>query len=110
MENLIGVGNGRTYEDFHKQIPEHVKPKFDELRQFCLKLGDKLVEDVRMHRVVFCKSMTFRWFIDVEPEKDGVVVKIQKSRKDPIQIIQIKKDQQILEFTELFKTAYENIH
>ena len=54
--------------------------------------------------------MTFRWFIDVEPGKDGVVVKIQKSRKDPIQVIQIKKDQQILEFTELFKTAYENIH
>ena len=58
----------------------------------------------------FCKSMTFRWFLDVEPEKDGVVIKIQKSRKDPIQIIQIKKDQQISEFTELFKTAYENIH
>jgi hypothetical protein len=54
--------------------------------------------------------MTFRWFLDVEPEKDGVKIKIQKSRKDPIQIIQIKKDQQISEFTELFKTAYENIH
>ena len=63
-----------------------------------------------MHRVVFCKSMTFRWFIDVEPERDGVIIKIQKSRKDPIQTIQIKKDQPISEFTELFKTAYENIH
>ena len=63
-----------------------------------------------MHRVVFCKSMTFRWFIDVEPEKDGVKIKIQKSRKDPIQTIQIKKDQEVSEFTELFKIAYENIH
>ena len=27
-----------------------------------------------MHRVVFCKSMTFRWFLDVEPEKDGVKI------------------------------------
>jgi hypothetical protein len=53
--------------------------------------------------------MTFRWFIDVEPERDGVIIKIQKSRKDPIQTIQIKKDQQISEFTELFKTAYETI-
>ena len=57
----------------------------------------------------FCKSMTFRWFIDVEPERDGVIIKIQKSRKDPIQTIQIKKDQQISEFTELFKIAYETI-
>jgi len=69
-----------------------------------------VLEDVRMHRIVFCKSMTFRWFIDVEPEKDGVKIKIQKNRKDPIQTIQIKEDQKILEFTELFKTAYENIH
>jgi hypothetical protein len=53
--------------------------------------------------------MTFRWFLDVEPEKEGVKIKIQKSRKDPIQIIQIKKEQQISEFTEFFKNAYENI-
>ena len=62
-----------------------------------------------MHRIVFCKSMTFRWFLDIQPEKDGVIIKIQKSRKDPIETIQIKKDQQISEFTELFKTTYENI-
>ena len=54
--------------------------------------------------------MIFRWFLDVEPEKDGVKIKIQKSRKDPIEIIQIKTDQQISEFTEFFKVAYENIH
>jgi hypothetical protein len=46
----------------------------------------------------------------VEPEKDGVIVKIQKSRKDPIQIIQIKKDQQILELTQIIKNAFEEIH
>ena len=109
MENLIGVGNKRNYEDFKKQIPLTVLPLFDSIRKFCFTLGENVLEDVRMHRVVFCKSMTFRWFIDVEPERDGVIIKIQKSRKDPIQTIQIKKDQQISEFTELFKTAYETI-
>ena len=63
-----------------------------------------------MHRVVFCKSMTFRWFADVEPERDGVIIKIQKSRKDPIQIIQIKKDQGISEYTQIIKDAFEKIH
>jgi len=86
-----------------------VLPLFDSIREFCFTLGENVLEDVRMHRVVFCKSMIFRWFIDVEPERDGVIIKIQKSRKDPIQTIQIKKDQQISEFTELFKTAYETI-
>ena len=110
MDGLISFGNKRNYEDFKKQIPVTVIPLFDSIREFCFNLGENVLEDIRMHIVVFCKSMTFRWFLDVEPEKDGVLIKIQKSRKYPIQIIQIKKDQQISEFTELFKTAYENIH
>ena len=92
MEGIISFGNKRNYEDFKKQIPEDVLPLFDSIREFCFKLGENVIEDVRMHRVVFCKSMTFRWFLDVEPEKDGVKIKIQKSRKDPIQVIQIKKE------------------
>ena len=69
-----------------------------------------MIEDVRMHRVVFCKSMTFRWFVDVEPQRDGVIMKIQKNRKEPLQIIQVKKDQEISEFTQTIKEAFEEIH
>jgi len=54
--------------------------------------------------------MTFRWFTDVEPEKEGIIIKIQKNRKEPIQIIQIKKDQEILEVTQIIKNAFEEIH
>lgn len=84
-------------------------PFFDKIRDFCLSLGDNIVEDVRMHRVVFCKSMTFRWFADIQPESDGVVIKIQKSRKVPIQIIQVKKGQSVSEFGSIIKEAYEEI-
>jgi len=110
MEGIISFGNKRNYEDFKKQIPAPVLPLFDSIREFCFSLGDKVIEDVRMHRVVFCKSMTFRWFADIEPEREGVIIKIQKSRKDPIQIIQIKKDQEISEFTQIIKNAFEEIH
>jgi hypothetical protein len=54
--------------------------------------------------------MTFRWFADVEPVKEGIIIKIQKSRKEPIQIIQIKKDHEILECTQIIKNAFEEIH
>ena len=110
MDGIISFGNKRNYEDFKKQIPSSVLPLFDSIREFCFSLGDKVIEDVRMHRVVFCKSMTFRWFVDVEPERDGIIIKIQKSRKDPIQIIQIKKDQEISEYTQIIKDAFEEIH
>jgi hypothetical protein len=73
-------------------------------------LGENVVEDVRMHRVVFCKSMTFRWFVDVEPQIDGVIIKIQRNRKEPVQIIQVKKDQKISEFSQMLKEAFEEIH
>ncbi len=84
--DLISFGNKRTYEDFKKQIPIPVQPLFDSIREVCLSLGKNVVEDVRMHRIVFGKSMTFRWFADVEPQEDGIMIKIQKSRKETPQL------------------------
>ena len=110
MEGIISFGNKRDYEDFKKQIPSSVLPLFDSIREFCFSLGDNVVEDIRMHRVVFCKSITFRWFADVEPQREGVIIKIQKSRKEPIEIIQISNEQNILEFGNIIKEAFEKIH
>ena len=110
MEGIISFGNKRNYDDFKKQIPSPVLPLFNAVREFCFSLGENVVEDVRMHRVVFCKSITFRWFVDVEPGKEGVIIKIQKNRKEPVQIIQIRKDQQISEFSQMIKDAFEEIH
>ncbi|MCV0430352.1 DUF5655 domain-containing protein [Nitrosopumilus sp.] len=110
MEGIISFGNKRNYQEFKKQIPSHVLPLFDAIREFCFSLGDKVVEDVRMHRVVFCKSMTFRWFLDVEPVRDGIIIKVQRSRKEPVKIIQVKKDQDISEFSEIIKDAFYEIH
>ena len=111
MEGIISSGNNRSYDDFKKkQIPDSVQPLFDSIREFCFSLGENVVEDIRMHRVVFCKSMTFRWFADLEPGKEGVLIKIQKNRKEPIQIIEVKKSQQVSEFGQIIKEAYEGIH
>ena len=110
MEGIISFGNKRNYDDFKKQIPTQVLPLFDSIREFCFSLGDKVIEDIRMHRVVFCKSMTFRWFADVEPDREGVKIKIQKNRKVPIKIIEIKIDQDITIVSQIIKEAFEEIH
>ena len=63
-----------------------------------------------MHRVVFGKSMTFRWFADVEPERDGIIVKIQKSRKENPQILQIKIEHDLSELKEIIRNAFQIIN
>ena len=110
MDGIITPGGRRSYEDFARQMPGNVRPLFDSVRQFCLSLGPNVVEDVRMHRVVFGKTMTFRWFADVEPEAGGtVLVKIQRSRKEPAQIIRLESDQDIVESGKIIKQAWEEI-
>ena len=56
--DLVSFGNKRSYNEFKNNIPLMIQPLFDELRQFCIGLGPKIIEDVRMHRVVFCKYIT----------------------------------------------------
>ena len=107
MEGIISFESKRNYDDFKKQIPSAVQPLFDLVREFCLSLGENVIEDIRMHRVVFGKSMTFRWFADVEPEREGIIIKIQKSRKEDPQILQIKIGQEITELKEIIKNTFE---
>ena len=109
MGGLISFGNKRTYEDFKKQIPILIQPLFDSIREFCFSLGKNVVEDIRMHRIVFGKSMTLRWFADVEPQNDVIIIKIQKNRKEPQQVVNIKLDDEITTLKEFLKEAYERI-
>ena len=109
MENFIGVGTGRTYADFQRQIPEPVKPLFDKLRTYCMSLDEKVIEDVRMHRVVFCKTMTFRWFADMEPTQSSIIIKIQKERKAEATIVEIKSEQELTKIESTLTDAFTTI-
>ena len=109
MEGLIGTGTGRTYRDFQRQIPENVKPLFDKLRTYCMSLDDKVIEDVRMHRIVFCKTMTFRWFADLEPTEKSIMIKIQKERKSEPKILEVTPNQELSEIESSLKDAFTTI-
>jgi hypothetical protein len=108
--DLISAGHRRNYEDFKKQIAPLVKPIFDSLREYCLSLGKNVIEDVRMHRVVFCKSMTLRFFADMEPQPDSILIKIKSDRKEPQKEVVIKPSQDLDEIKNLLLDAYNAIH
>jgi len=99
----------RSYDDFMKDINPKVQPLMDSLRKFCFSLGSNVVEDIRMHRVVFCKSFAFRWFVDVEPLNESILLKIQKSRRET-QTVERGLDQDSDMTEEIIREAYNSIH
>ena len=107
--DLISSGRARSYDDFKKQISPLMKSVFDSLREYCLSLGKNVVEDVRMHRVVFCKSMTFRFFADMEPQRDSILIKIRRDRKESQKEMEVKADQNLDEIKNLLLDAYNTI-
>ena len=109
MIELFSNGMNRSYDDFRKETDPKVQPLMDSLRKFCFALGSNVVEDVRMHRVVFCKSFALRWFVDVEPQKDSILLKIQKSRGET-QTVQLGIDQDLANIQALIREAYDSIH
>lgn len=109
MKELVSFGNKRTYDDFKKQIPIKIQPLFNSIREYCLSLGDNAVEDIRMHRIVFGKSMTFRWFADVAPQENSITVKIQKSRKEQPQNLQVNTEQDLDVLKKNLKDAFDTI-
>jgi hypothetical protein len=109
MEGLI-TGKKRTYEEFRKTIPVNIATLFDDLRSYCFTLGKNVVEDIRMHRIVFSKSMTFRNFADIEPQRDFIILKIKRDRKEPEKEVQVKLNDNLDEIKKLLLEAYINIH
>ena len=109
MDNMVFSGYNRTYDDFKKQLTPTIKPLFDSLRDYCFSLGKNVIEDVRMHRVVFCKSMTFRFFADIEPQQDSILIKIRRDRKEPQKEVQVGTSHDLSEIKNLLLDAYNTI-
>ena len=74
-----------------------------------MSLDEKVIEDVRMHRIVFCKTMSFRWFADIEPSQSSIIIKIQKERKVEPKILEVNPEQELSKIESLLKDAFTTI-
>jgi len=108
--DFVSFGSKRTFDDFSSQIPSTLRVFFESVRDYCLSLGENVVEDIRMHRIVFGKSMTFRWFADVEPSNTEIVIKIQENRKEPARYYKISSIEEFDRIKDNIRVAYEKIH
>lgn len=65
-------------------LDERMRAILSDLRNYVKSLGNNVIEEVRPHRIVYAKSLTFRTFLDVQPANDHLLISIRKSRAEPI--------------------------
>src|SRR5918911_2657216 len=84
------------FESHLEKLEEQIKNSMLNLRDFVKSLGNNIIEEVRPHRIVYAKSLTFRTFLDVQPKNDSITISVRKTRTEP-PTVHIAKTQQELE-------------
>jgi hypothetical protein len=103
-------GGGPPFEGHLAGLQEPAKGIMADLRRFALSLGPSVIEEVRPHRVVYAKTLTFRTFLDVEPAVDHLVVEIRTGgRQSPPERIIVKTQEEAERAKKAIAEAYEKI-
>ena len=71
-----------SFDSHLEGLEEETKKILIKLREFVKSLGNNVIEETRPHRIVYAKSLTFRYFLDVQPRKDILIISLRKSRKE----------------------------
>src|SRR5919206_938655 len=87
--------NTIPFETHLETLGEQTKTMLLNLRDFVKSLGDNVIEEVRPHRIVYAKSLTFRTFLDIQPQKDSLAISLRKSRSEPSINYRIKTTEEI---------------
>lgn len=53
------------------------------LRTFIKSLGDNVIEETRLHRIAYAKTLNFRTFVDIQPRNDSLVISVNRGRNEP---------------------------
>lgn len=72
-----------SFDSHLEGLDENTRNLLVNLRDFIKSLGGNVIEEIRPHRIVYAKSLTFRYFFDMQPRKDSLIISIRKSRKEP---------------------------
>jgi Domain of unknown function (DUF5655) len=111
MSNFAVDYNKSTiqFESHLEKLKEPTKTLMIDLRNFVKSLGDNVIEEVRPHRVIYSKGLTFRIFLDIQPMKDSLIISIRLGRNKPSMIQTIKTPQDLQNIKKEIVTAYKTI-
>jgi hypothetical protein len=97
------------FENHVEGLEEQTKTSLLDLRNFVKSLGNNVIEEVRPHRIVYAKSLTFRTFLDIQPKRDSLTISLRKSRSESIMIQTVNTIEDIDNVKPQIVEAYEKI-
>src|SRR5919202_5069204 len=74
----------RRIETLLEGLEEETKLSLLNLRRFVKSIGANVIEEVRPHRIVYAKSLTFRTFLDIKPGNNYLSISIMRGRNEPV--------------------------
>jgi hypothetical protein len=98
-----------SYESQLSGLEEQTKALLVELRNFVKSLGSNVIEEIRPHRIVYAKSLTFRTFLDVQPRNDCLIISVRKGRTAPTITYMVKSEQELEDIKHQIAEACETI-
>jgi predicted transport protein len=98
-----------SFESHLEGLEERTKKILIKLREFVKSLGNNVIEEIRPHRIVYAKSLTFRYFLDIQPRKDILIVSLRKNRKEQSAEYALKDIEEFENIKTLISEAYEKI-
>lgn len=97
------------FENHLEGLEEETKTLLLNLRNYVKSLGNSVIEEVRPHRMVYAKSLTFRTFLDIQPKKDSLTISLRKGRNESTINHTVKTAEDIENVKPQIANAYENI-
>jgi Domain of unknown function (DUF5655) len=97
------------FETHIEGLQDEIKVILQQLRAFVKSLGENVIEEVRPHRVVYAKTLTFRTFLDIQPRNDCLMISIRRGRNEPEITRSIKTKQELESVSMEIRRAYEMI-
>lgn len=107
---FVSPSGGPPFEAHLEKLDEPAKSILLDLRAFVKSLGPNVVEEVRPHRIVYAKTLTFRTFLDIEPAGgDHLIIEIRAGRQEAPVRATVRTQQDADEVKEKIAQAYEKV-
>jgi hypothetical protein len=86
--NKFGVYTNKStpsipFESHLEGLGEEIETLLLNLRKFVKSLGANVIEEVRPHRIVYAKTLTFRTSLDIQPKTHSLLISLRRGRNEP---------------------------